>query len=41
MNDKDEKVEEMFLADDGHEGDISIPAILISRSDGEKIIKKK
>lgn len=38
VNDKDEKVEEMFLADDGHEGDISIPAILISRSDGEKII---
>ena len=28
----------MFLADDGHEGDISIPAILISRSDGDKII---
>ena len=38
VNDKDEKVEEMFLADDGHEGDISIPAILISRSDGDKII---
>ena len=28
----------MFLADDGREGDISIPAILISKSDGEKII---
>ena len=28
----------MFLADDGHEGDISIPAILISLSDGNKII---
>ena len=28
----------MFLADDGHEGDISIPAILISQSDGNKII---
>ena len=28
----------MFLADDGHEGDISIPAILISLSDGTKII---
>ena len=28
----------MFLADDGHEGDISIPAILISRSDGDRII---
>ena len=28
----------MFLADDGHEGDISIPAILISFSDGNKII---
>ena len=38
VNDKDEKVEEMFLADDGHEGDISIPAILISRTDGDKII---
>ncbi len=38
IDDKDEKVEEMFLADDGHEGDISIPAILISRTDGEKII---
>ena len=29
----------MFLADDGHEGDISIPAILISQTDGDKIIK--
>ncbi len=38
VNDKDEKVEEMFLADDGHEGDISIPAILISKQDGDKII---
>ncbi len=38
MDDKDEKVEEMFLADDGHEGDLSIPAILISRTDGDKII---
>ena len=28
----------MFLADDGHEGDLSIPAILISKTDGEKII---
>ena len=28
----------MFLADDGHEGDISIPAVIISRSDGDKII---
>ena len=28
----------MFLADDGHEGDLSIPAILISREDGQKII---
>ena len=28
----------MFLADDGHEGDLSIPAILISRSDGDKIL---
>ena len=35
---KDEKVEDMFLADDGHEGDLSIPAILISRTDGDKII---
>ena len=38
IDDKDENVEEMFLADDGHEGDISIPAILISRIDGDKII---
>ena len=38
INDKDEKVEDMFLADDGHEGEISIPAILISKADGEKII---
>ena len=38
INDKDEKVEDMFLADDGHEGDLSIPAILISRTDGDKII---
>lgn len=28
----------MFLADDGREGDLSIPAILISKSDGDKII---
>jgi len=28
----------MFLADDGQQGDISIPAILISKTDGEKII---
>ena len=28
----------MFLADDGHGGDISIPAILISKNDGDKII---
>ena len=28
----------MFLADDGHEGDLSIPAILISRNDGTKIL---
>ena len=28
----------MFLADDGHEGDLSIPAILISKTDGDKII---
>ena len=27
----------MFLADDGHEGDISIPSILLSRTDGDKI----
>ena len=38
MDDKDENVEELFLADDGHGGDISIPAILISFSDGNKII---
>ena len=28
----------MFMADDGHGGDISIPAILISKNDGDKII---
>jgi hypothetical protein len=28
----------MFLAYDGREGDISIPDILISRTDGDKII---
>ena len=39
VDDKDENVEEMFLADDGHEGDISIPAILISQTDGNKIIE--
>ena len=38
MDDKDENVEELFLADDGHEGDISIPAIIISQTDGNKII---
>ena len=38
IHDKDDKIEEMFLADDGHEGDISIPAILISKSDGNKIL---
>ena len=38
MNNEEGNVEEMFLADDGHEGDISIPAILISQSDGLKII---
>jgi hypothetical protein len=39
VNNKDEKVEEMFLADDGLGGDISIPAILISKTDGDKIIQ--
>jgi len=38
VDDKDENVEELFLADDGHEGDISIPAIIISQTDGNKII---
>ena len=29
----------MFLADDGHGGDISIPAVIISLTDGSKIIE--
>ena len=38
INDKDEPPEKMFLADDGHGGDISIPAVIISLTDGNKII---
>jgi len=39
INDKNEPPEKMFLADDGHGGDISIPAVLISLSDGQKLIE--
>ena len=39
VNDQDGEIEEdSFLSDDGRGGEISIPAILISRNDGEKII---
>jgi len=38
INDKDEPIEKMFLADDGNGGDISIPAVLISLNDGNKLI---
>ena len=38
INDKDEPIEKMFLADDGNGGEISIPAVLISLSDGNKLI---
>ena len=38
INDNDDPPEKMFLADDGHGGDISIPAVLISPSDGAKLI---
>ena len=37
MNDRDDP--NMFLADDGSGSDISIPAILITRSDGETLIE--
>ena len=38
INDKDEPPEKMFLADDGNGGEISIPAVLISFNDGNKLI---
>ena len=38
VDDKNEPPEKMFLADDGHGGEISIPAVLISLSDGQKLI---
>ena len=38
INDKEEPYEKMFLADDGNGGDISIPAVLISLNDGNKLI---
>ena len=38
VDDKDENVEELFLADNGHKGNISILAIIISQTDGNKII---
>ena len=38
VNDKDEPTEKMFLADDGNGGEISIPAVLISLTDGNKLI---
>ena len=39
VDDKNEPPEKMFLADDGQGGDISIPAVLISLSDGQKLIE--
>jgi len=38
INDKDEPPEQMFLADDGQGSDISIPAVLIGSTDGNKLI---
>ena len=38
VDDKDEPIDKMFLADDGNGNDISIPAVLISFSDGNKLI---
>lgn len=38
IDDKEEEVQDSFLADDGQSGDISIPAILISKTDGNKLI---
>ena len=38
INDKDEPIEKLFLADDGNGGDISIPAVLIGLNDGNKLI---
>lgn len=38
IDDKNETPDKMFLADDGRGGDISIPAVLISLSDGQKLI---
>lgn len=39
INDKNDTPEKMFLADDGQGGDIAIPAVLISLSDGQKLIE--
>ena len=39
IDDKNEPLEKMFLADDGRGGDISIPAVLISLYDGQKLIE--
>ena len=39
VDDKNEPPEKMFLADDGQGGEISIPAVLISLSDGQKLIE--
>jgi hypothetical protein len=38
IDNKNEPPEKMFLADDGRGGDISIPAVLISLYDGQKLI---
>ena len=38
INDKEEPIEKMFLADDGNGAEISIPAVLISQNDGNKLI---
>ncbi len=39
VDEKNESPEKMFLADDGRGGDISIPAVLISLSDGQRLIE--
>lgn len=39
MDDKVEGIDDFIMADDGTGRDINIPAILISKKDGEKLIK--
>lgn len=38
VDNRDEKVESIMMADDGNGYQIDIPSILISKSDGEKIL---